>query len=70
MAMLIRISNKLTLGSHEKYPFFMEMAGRPGTRGGFCCKFRSSAENSSSKRCNDTFAFATCQKIQSVNTKK
>jgi hypothetical protein len=61
---------KLTLGSHEKSPFFIDMAGSPETIGGFCCKFRSSAENSTSKRCKETFAFATCQKILSVDSKK
>jgi len=57
----------LTLGSHEKYPFSIEMAGRPLSIGGFCFKFRSSAKNSSSKRCNETFAFATCKKRKSVS---
>lgn len=70
MAMLRKISEKLTFGSHEKCPFFIDMAGSPGTIGGFCFKSRSSAEKSSSKRCNETFAFATCQKIKSVDSKK
>jgi len=62
-----RIVENLTLGSHEKYPFSIEMAGRPVSIGGFCCKFLSSAKNSSSKRCNETCAFATCKDRKSVS---
>ena len=59
-------TEKLTFASHEKYPFFIEMAGSPGTRGRFGFKFRSSAKNSSSRRCNETFAFAICQNRRSL----
>ena len=51
----------MTFESHEKYPSLIEIAGSPGSRGGFGCRTLSLANNSSSKRCNDTLAFTTCQ---------
>jgi hypothetical protein len=52
---------KVTFKSHEKFPFSIEIAGIPGSRGGFGAKILSSARNSSSRRCNDVFAFTTCK---------
>lgn len=43
-------------GSHEKLPFFIEIAGSPGSRGGLGNRVLSSAKSSSSKRCKDTYA--------------
>ena len=60
----IGIVETLTCVSHEKYPFWMDMAGIPGTRGGLGFKILSSAKNSSCKRCNDTFAFTACQNTE------
>ena len=51
----------MTFVSHEKYPFWIDMAGSPDIRGGLGFTVCSSAKNSSCKRCNDTFALATCQ---------
>ena len=53
--------NIMTFASHEKLPFLTEMAGNPGSRGGFGRRTLSSAESSSSRRFKDTFAFTTCQ---------
>ena len=51
----------MTFASHEKLPFLTEMAGNPGSRGGFGRRTLSSAESSSSRRFEDTFALTTCQ---------
>lgn len=50
----------LTLESQEKFPSLIDIAGFPGSRGGFETKILSSARNSSSRRCIDTFAVTTC----------
>ena len=48
-----------TLESHEKYPSLIEMAGSPGSPGGFDERILSSARNNSSSRISDTFTFTT-----------
>lgn len=48
-----------TFASQEKYPFLIEMAGNPGSRGGFDRSILSSAKSKSSSRFNDTFALTT-----------
>lgn len=48
-----------TFESQEKFPFFIETAGSSGSSGELGIKILSSAKSSSSRRCNDTFAFTT-----------
>jgi hypothetical protein len=48
-----------TFASQEKCPFLIEMAGNPGSRGGFGRSILSSAKSNSSRRFNDTFALTT-----------
>lgn len=53
-----RIKN-ITFESHEKNPFLIEIAGSPGSRGGFGRRSLSSANSRSSRRFKDTLAFTT-----------
>jgi len=49
----------LTFESHEKCPSLIEIAGCPGSIGGFGTTTVSSVKISSSKRCRETFAATT-----------
>jgi hypothetical protein len=49
-----------TFESQEKNPFLIEMAGSPGSRGGFGKRTRSSAKSNSSRRFTDTLALTAC----------
>jgi hypothetical protein len=60
----------LTLESQEKYPFLIEIAGSPGSRGGFGRRILSSAKSSSSRRFKDTFALTTCQTKSALEARK
>ena len=46
-----------TFESQEKHPFLIEIAGCPGSIGGFGKRTLSSVDNTSSKRFKDTLAF-------------
>lgn len=52
-------SKQQTFASHEKFPFFTEMAGNPGSRDGLGIRILSSAKSKSSRRFKDTFALTT-----------
>jgi hypothetical protein len=54
----------LTLESQEKYPFLIEIAGSPGSRGGFGRRILSSAKSSSSRR------LTTCQTKSALEARK
>lgn len=51
--------DKITFASQEKYPFSIEIAGSPGSMGGFGNRILSSARSRSSRRFNETFALTT-----------
>ena len=62
--------NIKTFASQEKFPFLIEMAGSPGSWGGFGRRILSSAKSSSSKRFKDTFALTTCQSNATLEAEK
>jgi hypothetical protein len=48
----------------------IEIAGSPGSRGGFGRRILSSAKSSSSSRFKDTFALTTCQTKAALEARK